>query len=92
MNSLSMILVSGAVAALITYFFTSLMQGYKIKKAVEECFKNHDSVFHRRRMEDLISEHEKGCKAPDRIEKFTKALIYIVSQLGGNPAEMGLME
>lgn len=94
MNHESIItLVSSVVITFLsTYFVTSLINRGSIKMAIEEYKKEHEKNHHQLTPERAVQHHIDTCKAANEYNKITKALVYIVTKLGGNPLELGLME
>lgn len=84
-------LISGA-SILITFFFTSFFRKSEAEVTSKKMIKEHEEMHHKKTVEDLIHEHQCSCGAPKDTVKITKALIYIVVKLGGDPNDLGLME
>lgn len=93
-DNVTIVLVSASISALTTFFFTSLANRkalqVTIKEVMNESITAHEKLCHR--PEDSVKLHIETCKAGKRIDKMERALIYIVSQLGGDPKALGLID
>lgn len=91
-ENVSLFLVGGAVSALITFFFTNISNRKATKDLINDVVIAHEKLYHSINPESSLKEHIVNCKANRKIDKMEKALIYIVSQLGGDPKELGLID
>jgi len=91
-GTLETILITGAITALLTYFVTSLTQKAVIKSIVESAILVHEKIHHNQDTNKRLSDHIINCTAIKKVDKIERALIYIVSNLGGNPKELGLID
>lgn len=93
-DNVTIVLVSSSITALVTFFVTSIANKKSIQNTVQEvmiaCVQNHEKLYHR--PEDSMKIHIENCRAGKRVDKMERALIYIVSQLGGDPKTLGLLD
>lgn len=100
-NTLLIAILSALFSSLITYFVRTVSISKIIKTSIEEAIFQHEKVFHKDEVVSIVKEeisnHEKHCQAPEKLEIIFKsletqktALIFLVSQNGGNPKNLGL--
>jgi len=84
-----LMLASSIITALVTFFFVNVSNKTtsseivdEVKKGIDSALDTHRKIYHQVSIEDSIK----------RIDRIEKALIYIVSKLGGDPRDVGLLE
>ena len=85
-----LIFVSVIFGGLFTFFITTLTQRKVFKSIAEELTIYHEKIYHKHSMEQLIKEHTKDCTAVRDVSKLKTGMIWLVSQAGGNPRDLGL--
>jgi len=78
-----LIIITGVITALITYYFTSKTAEQKIKTYLKE---HEDTCTKQSRIEKIEIEMKGG---NNRFERIERALVWIVTQMGGNPFNLG---
>lgn len=95
------VFISVVFGGLFTFFVTSLTQRKVFKSIAEELNIYHEKVHHKIPVETQMKDfqavfekrivvHEEKCIAANDIGKLKTGVIWLVSQSGGNPADLGL--
>lgn len=91
-GTLETVLITGAITALLTFFITSITQKTAIKSIVDTAVMTHEKIHHSKDTEKMLVDHIANCQAINKVDRMEKALIYIVTNLGGDPKELGLIK
>lgn len=89
-NNIVVILISVLFGGLFSYFISTLTQRKVFKNIAKELTTYHEQIYHKESVKDLIKEHEEQCVAVKDIGKLKTGLIWLVSQAGGNPSDIGM--
>ena len=95
------VFISVIVGGLFAYFISSLTQRKVFKSIAIELTKHHEQIYHKVSVEKQLKElrlvfekdlgnHEDKCIAAKDIGKLKTGMIWLVSQAGGNPSDLGL--
>jgi hypothetical protein len=99
------IVLTGIISALISYFFT--MQASKkstttqvrevreeLMRTITETIVHHNEANHkddlRTAIKMAISEHVEMCGGSERLPRIERALVFLVTRAGGSPSDLGL--
>jgi len=98
-------LLSVVLAALVTYFITSISARRTADRAIEATDKAveaairlainvHNEIKHKEDTYDVVerrvNKHELTCNGNARLSRIEKMLVYVILKIGGNLSEVGL--
>lgn len=89
-NQITVILISVLFGGLLSFFIATLTQRKVFKSIAKELTNYHERIYHKISVHDQINEHQEKCLAVKDIGKLKTGLVWLVSQAGGNPSDIGL--
>jgi hypothetical protein len=94
LSKLSIGVIASLLTFFVTYFLTSISNDKKFKEfskeTIYESINIHRKIDHKQTLTEAIKTHKDECTASKGYDKVRDALIFMVGQMGGNPADMGL--
>lgn len=84
-------LIISLVSVLATFFVTTIAQKSSLKSIVLETIQLEKSYI-LSEITTRMAEHECTCVARRRVDKMERAMVFLVTHLGGNPKELGLLD
>lgn len=87
--------ISAVLSGLLTFFVTIMISRKAFEDAAVKAVQQHEAVHHQGNVfevtKDAIREHREACPAPATTAKLHSAMLWIVSEMGGDPKQVGLI-